>query len=264
MHLLVSIGYQPQDVVMVVCKNGLSSQHCLVKSCRQTASLRSHDLLPSHHSGLDVSTLSCELVAPHAISGCVHATAVMYDTSLTLHIQPCGCTRLDLPCRRVSIARICRKQNDGAGMPTACPATTHGLMSKSHWLQQSLCQDNVSSSQSQNVYFDSKTSSLHWKSKLKNVWGQCKRVSTLWRCFRTSGQYEHAEGQGRRSLPNPGKLIGTQMKPSRHSVQRCCWRARISLLMKFLGNPRMSSVATCKTKLLEHADVQSLFRRPRW
>ena len=28
------------------------------------------------------------------------------------------------------------------------------------------------SSQSQNVYFNSETSSLHWKCKLRNVWGQ--------------------------------------------------------------------------------------------
>jgi len=31
----------------------------------------------------------------------------------------------------------------------------------------------------------SETSSLHWKCKLRNVWGQSKGVSTLWRCFRT-------------------------------------------------------------------------------
>ncbi len=45
MHLLVSIGYQPQDVLTVVCKNGLSSQHRLVKSCKQTAILRSNSTL---------------------------------------------------------------------------------------------------------------------------------------------------------------------------------------------------------------------------
>ena len=42
----------------------------------------------------------------------------------------------------------------------------------------------LSSFQSRNVYFNSETSSLHWKSDLRNVWGQQKRVSTLWRCFR--------------------------------------------------------------------------------
>ncbi len=30
----------------------------------------------------------------------------------------------------------------------------------------------VSSFQSQNIYFNSDTSSLNWKSKLRNVWGQ--------------------------------------------------------------------------------------------
>ena len=39
--------------------------------------------------------------------------------------------------------------------------------------------------QSQNVYCNSETSSLHWKSKLRDAWGQGKRVSTLWRCFRS-------------------------------------------------------------------------------
>ena len=37
-----------------------------------------------------------------------------------------------------------------------------------------------SSFQSQNVYFDSKTSSLHWKFKIRHAWIQQNRVSTLW------------------------------------------------------------------------------------
>lgn len=41
----------------------------------------------------------------------------------------------------------------------------------------------ASSVQSQNVYFHSEVSSLQWKLKFRNVWGQYKRVSTLWRCF---------------------------------------------------------------------------------
>lgn len=41
-----------------------------------------------------------------------------------------------------------------------------------------------SSFQSQNVYFHSQKSSLHCESKLSNVRGQCKRVSTSWRCFK--------------------------------------------------------------------------------
>ncbi len=41
----------------------------------------------------------------------------------------------------------------------------------------------VSSFQSRNVFVDSETSSLHWKSELRNVWGQSTRISTLWRCF---------------------------------------------------------------------------------
>ena len=41
-----------------------------------------------------------------------------------------------------------------------------------------------SSFQSRNVCFNSETTSLHWKSKLRNAWGQSKRVSTLGRCFR--------------------------------------------------------------------------------
>ena len=45
---------------------------------------------------------------------------------------------------------------------------------------------SISSFQSRNVYFDSETSSLHWKSELRNVWGQQTRVSTLWRCYRHS------------------------------------------------------------------------------
>lgn len=32
--------------------------------------------------------------------------------------------------------------------------------------------------------FIHKKSSLHWESKLSNVWGQCIRVSTLWRCLK--------------------------------------------------------------------------------
>jgi hypothetical protein len=43
------------------------------------------------------------------------------------------------------------------------------------------------SCQSQNAYFNSETLSLHWESKPRNVWGQEKRVSTLWRCFRCCG-----------------------------------------------------------------------------
>jgi len=46
-------------------------------------------------------------------------------------------------------------------------------------------QSNKSSFQSRNVYFNSETSSLHWKFKLRNAWGQKKRVSTLGRCCRT-------------------------------------------------------------------------------
>ena len=44
-----------------------------------------------------------------------------------------------------------------------------------------------SSFQSQIVYFDSETSSIQWKSKHRNVWGQKKHVSTLWRCLVLSG-----------------------------------------------------------------------------
>ena len=40
-----------------------------------------------------------------------------------------------------------------------------------------------SSSQSRNAYLSSETSSLHWKSKLRNVWGLKKHISTLWRCL---------------------------------------------------------------------------------
>ncbi len=39
--------------------------------------------------------------------------------------------------------------------------------------------------QSQNVYLNSETSSLHRKPKLINVWGEQNRISTLWRCFST-------------------------------------------------------------------------------
>ena len=42
-----------------------------------------------------------------------------------------------------------------------------------------------SSFHSRNVCFNSEASSLHWKSKLRNAWGQYKRVSTLQRGFRT-------------------------------------------------------------------------------
>lgn len=42
----------------------------------------------------------------------------------------------------------------------------------------------VSSVQSPNACFISKTSSPQWKFTLKNVWGQYKRVSTLRKCFR--------------------------------------------------------------------------------
>ena len=41
-----------------------------------------------------------------------------------------------------------------------------------------------SSFQSHNVYINSETSFLHEKSKLRNAWGQYKRVSTLRGCFR--------------------------------------------------------------------------------
>ncbi len=41
-----------------------------------------------------------------------------------------------------------------------------------------------SSCQSRSVYFISETSSLRWKSKLRNAWGQYKCVSTLGKCFR--------------------------------------------------------------------------------
>jgi len=37
----------------------------------------------------------------------------------------------------------------------------------------------TSSFQSQNVYFSPQMSSLHWKSKFRNAWGQPKRVCTL-------------------------------------------------------------------------------------
>ncbi len=46
----------------------------------------------------------------------------------------------------------------------------------------------VSSVSSQNVHFNSETSSRHWKSTLRDVWGQSKGVSTLWRCLR-EGMY---------------------------------------------------------------------------
>ena len=44
----------------------------------------------------------------------------------------------------------------------------------------------VSSVSSQN--FNLETSSRHWKSTLRDVWGQSKGVSTLWRCLR-EGMY---------------------------------------------------------------------------
>jgi len=37
----------------------------------------------------------------------------------------------------------------------------------------------VSSFQSQNIYLNSEASFLHWKSKLKNVWGHHKCISIL-------------------------------------------------------------------------------------
>ena len=40
------------------------------------------------------------------------------------------------------------------------------------------------------VCFDSETSSLHWKSKVSNVWGQYKHVSTLWRRFSLSSKLQ--------------------------------------------------------------------------
>ncbi len=42
----------------------------------------------------------------------------------------------------------------------------------------------MSSFQSQNCYLHSETSSLPCKPRLRNVWRQQKRVSTLWRCRR--------------------------------------------------------------------------------
>jgi len=45
---------------------------------------------------------------------------------------------------------------------------------------------STSSSQSRNVKFDPEMSSLHWKSQQRNVWGQQKRVATLWRCLGSS------------------------------------------------------------------------------
>ncbi len=51
-----------------------------------------------------------------------------------------------------------------------------------------LCVDSedrdIASYPSANKYRISFTQSLQWKSKLRNVWGQQKHVSTLWSCFR--------------------------------------------------------------------------------
>ena len=65
-----------------------------------------------------------------------------------------------------------------------------------------------SSSQWQNIYFNSETSFLHQKSKLRNVWGQQKRVSTLWRCFKNDDDMEQA-----RNLSESWKLDLASQEP---------------------------------------------------
>ena len=62
------------------------------------------------------------------------------------------------------------------------------------------CQINgaCSSFQSQNAYSGSETSALHWKSKLRNVWGQYKCVSILGACCENA--------QNRLALERLGKI----------------------------------------------------------
>ena len=56
------------------------------------------------------------------------------------------------------------------GTPIRLGAAGSLLSGKDVQLLQQRMKD--SSFQSRNVYFNLETSSLHWKSKLKNVWGQ--------------------------------------------------------------------------------------------
>jgi len=90
-----------------------------------------------------------------------------------------ACPRLHLPARYLSFPQ---NKHLAQQQCLANPAWNNNNMNVGF----AIC---CSSFESRNVYFNSETSMLQWKSKLRNAWGQYKHVSTLGRCCRYNPVY---------------------------------------------------------------------------
>ncbi len=93
-----------------------------------------------------------------------HASVACLET----HQSPCGfCQTYTHTSQRIQVINLAQSHIQQALWEARCGAT-------------------MSSMQSRNVYFNSATSSLHWKSHLRNICRQQNRVSALWRFFSSS------------------------------------------------------------------------------
>ena len=103
-------------------------------------------------------------------------TAVV-DVCLTHHLTIEGISVLDEGFLTLGVGGLVRLSQIPAGLLSNL-GLLEGLCEGSHRhvlpfaLAPVVLLHHNSSFQSQNVYFDSEASSLHWKSKLRNAWGQ--------------------------------------------------------------------------------------------
>ena len=78
------------------------------------------------------------------------------------------------------------------------------------------------------------------------------------------GGMHRRESKAWRDQPKPGRLMGSDRNPATNLPHSCCWRASNSLVLMSAGNPRISSVATCKPKgqVEDQADLDTEARAP--